>query len=310
MTVNRLTEVEFARFLGCAVHELSSAGKAAIALGGFEYEILQREEREAAFLRALKVMDSGELSVSGPEKRSRWEAGWSENLQEFGSTGNLASLVPRYVKRSELLRINGEYVRPHSPDFERNFVDAVHAHLFERYFADVPEIFEFGCGTGINVVTLARQFPSKIIHGLDWAPASKKILERLSTELGGKIRGHVFDMFQPDPNLRIPAGSGVFTAGALEQLGENFSHFLDYLIAMRPSACVHVEPIYEFYDEDTLFDYVAARYMRQRNWLRGFLPRLRELERQGRARILLQTRTIGTLFHDGFSLVVWQPSTA
>jgi hypothetical protein len=70
---------------------------------------------------------------------------------------------------------------------------------------------------------------------------------------------------------------------------------------------VHVEPIYELYEENSLFDYVAATYVRQRNWLRGFLPHLRQLEQQGKARLLLQNRTIGSMYHDGFCVVVWRP---
>ena len=58
-----------------------------------------------------------------------------------------------------------------------------------------------------------------------------------------------------------------------------------------------------------MFDDVARRYHQRRNYLRGFLPRLRKLEAQGRAELLDVHRTgFGSFHHEGYSLVVWRPT--
>ena len=72
--------------------------------------------------------------------------------------------------------------------------------------------------------------------------------------------------------------------------------------------CVHLEPLVELYDEDSLFDYPAIRYHRKRGYLDGYLTALRKLEREGRAEIL-DTRRLqfGSFFQEGYSLVMWKP---
>ena len=154
---------------------------------------------------------------------------------------------------------------------------------------------------------MARLFPDKLLHGLDWVESSKNILDRLSPKFGGRLHGHIFDMFSPNPEIPFGSTSALFTAGALEQLGTRFDVFLDFILQRKPQICVHLEPIYELYNEDVLFDYVAARFSLARNWLRGFLPRLNELESQGLIEIIKVKRTVGSFFHDGYSIVVWRP---
>jgi hypothetical protein len=61
-------------------------------------------------------------------------------------------------------------------------------------------------------------------------------------------------------------------------------------------------------EDSSLFDYVAARFSLARNWLRGFLPRLRELESQGVIEILKVKRTIGSFYHHGYSIAIWRPT--
>ena len=102
------------------------------------------------------------------------------------------------------------------------------------------------------------------------------------------------------------------------------THFVDVLRTwLFKTFCVEAGHIYEFgcglahnlvalaqyelYDQNDLFDYVAAAYLRKRGYLQGFLPRLRELEREGVIEILQVQRTFGSLYHDGYSFVVWRP---
>lgn len=59
--------------------------------------------------------------------------------------------------------------------------------LFQKYFEKVDAIYEFGCGSGINIAILAQMFPEKKIVGLDWAAASKKILDKLAKAKTGRI---------------------------------------------------------------------------------------------------------------------------
>ena len=44
-----------------------------------------------------------------------------------------------------------------------------------------------------------------------------------------------------------------------------------------------------------------------RGYLRGYLPRLESLAREGRIEILSVRRHLGSEFHDGWGSLVWRP---
>lgn len=133
--------------------------------------------------------------------------------------------------------------------------------------------------------------------------AAELRLAALETALSGG-KGH---LNKPDYGVQIAPSAGVLTIGTLEQIGRNFGPFLDFLLEKKPRICVHVETLYEVYDQDNLVDWLAAAYLEKRNYLRGFLARMRELEAEGRVRILDLRRTFGSFYHDGYTYLVWEP---
>jgi hypothetical protein len=180
--------------------------------------------------------------------------------------------------------------------------------LFRKYLSEFDAIYEFGCGTGFNLVELAKLYPKKILHGLEWVEPPQKIMKILRERHGYNITGHLFDMFSPDKNLEVVPGSAFLAIGALEQLGDNFESFLKFVLEKKPSIFVHVDSFVELYDENNLSDYLALKHDIKRNYLNGYLTRLRELEKDGRVEIMqVQKVPCGGLYHDGYSHVIWKP---
>jgi len=273
----------------------------------FRYDILQGAAREEVYLRVLNTL-SQDLEAAGKHRKQRWEDGWGESLSDFQRSGyDLTTLVPKFVRLQEIIRLRGAYIRPFSDQFESNFVRVLRHWMFKKWFHSVDHIYEFGCGTGHNLIDAATLFPDRPLYGLDWSQASQAILRLMKENHGFNIVGREFDMLEPDESFLLLPRSGVFTVGAMEQLGAQYGKFLDYLLGQRPQICVHVETLYELYDQTALFDYVAAKYLEKRNYLRGFLSALQNLEKQGRLQILKTLRTFGSLYHDGYSLVIWKP---
>ncbi len=302
-----LTATDFAEILGVQPDELPRECWQAISNADFRYEDVLGEERDTCIQKAIEILDA-ELPVAGPGEIERWEKGWKEVLDSFRSSGaSLDKLTPQYFKY-HLLRLRGNYIRAHGVKFEEAFYTVVRYYLFKRYLKDAPAIMEFGCGIGTSLLMLSELYPDKILIGCDWATASQEILHELSARGGKRIRGINFNMFAPDGGVPFAAGSAVLTLAAMEQLGGKFEPFLEYLLANSPSVCVHLEPLLELYDPARLFDYLAVRYHRKRNYLEGFLPRLEQLEQDGRVEILLCRRLyFGSFFNEGYSLVVWKP---
>jgi hypothetical protein len=102
----------------------------------------------------------------------------------------------------------------------------------------------------------------------------------------------------------------VVTIGTIEQLAGDFEPFLQFLLRRSPALCIHVEPTVELYDEDNLVDYLAVKFHRKRGYTEGFLPRLQQLEDQGRIEIVKVKRLFfGSLLMEGYNLLIWRPRT-
>jgi transketolase len=306
--VHSLDVSGFSRLLGVPEEEFSDEIRHFIDRTDFDYEIVEGTDRERLLLQILNTIDSGKLSVSGPGKQIVWERGWSENLLEFERSGNdLQTLLPKFVRKGQVMRMQGSFIRPSNPDFETAMVKVMREVLFRKYFAGVRSVFEFGCGPGLNLLHLARIFPERPLYGLDWAQSSCDIVNRLAKAQGIHLQAIRFDMFTPDSGLDLTAADGVFTIGALEQLGTGFGPFLSFLCKKSPAICIHFETMNELYINPTLSDYMIKRYSNARNYLDGFLAALKELEQSESAEILQVQRTFGGLYHEGYSFVVWRP---
>jgi hypothetical protein len=306
-----LGSTEWAALLGVPAAEIPPECRALIASHDFAYEIVRGDERDAVLRRVVLALDA-ELSISGPDRIRAWENGWGDILRRFESSGfDPKELEPHYFRRpSQAMRLFGEYVRPRDPRFEASFVEVIQAFVALRYLTTASAIYEFGCGPGHNLVAFSRWLPGKPLFGMDWAEPSQHILSAAAKHLGIDIVGRRFDMFAPDRSLALAPGAAVVTIGAMEQLGDRFEALLDFFRAAKPRICVHLEPIHELYDTETLFDLLGALYAERRGYLRGYLPRLRELERRGEIEVLHVKRHLGSLFHDGWGSIVWRPTAS
>lgn len=304
-----LASVTAANYMGINEGDLVPAARSILLNDPLCFRTVTVDERDNILSDVVRGLARRDFPVVGAERKAVWERGWSENLKEFiAKDFDINALRPRFMRKNRPFRLAGEYIVAEDGDFEFQMSCFIRLQLFGSYFKDVERIFEFGAGTGLNILELQRQFPDKDLIGLDWTQASIEIMAHLHEHLSPRISGRLFDFFAPNTTLELAAGSGVLTSGALEQIGDKFEPFLDFLLAQRPSIVVHLEPILELYDETRLFDVVAAEYHRQRNYLHGYLPRLRELADAGRIKLIAAQRTgFGTLYNEGYSFVVWQP---
>ena len=300
---------DFARLFGIREKDMPIECRELIDSLDFSYTVLQDGHRDKVILDVFKTLET-ELPVSGPERIGAWERGWSENLAEFMNSGfDLKALLPFYNRQGKrIMRLQGQYILPTSLDFEADFLAVLKRWLAKRFFADVDHVYEFGCGPAHNLLTFAEIYPDKCYHGFDWATASQQIIERIPALNGMKVSGQWFDMFSPDGTCQIEPNSAVITLDSMEQLGDRYRPFLDYLLAQSPKLCIHIEPLHELYDMSSLPDYLAAKYSTRRNYLRGFLTALRELEQSSQIVIHDVRKILGSLYQDGWSLVVWTPT--
>lgn len=304
-----LTTSHFARIFGIAESELPKVCRDAIVGADLKFERPAAAARDDIVLRVLKYLDSDKPTVVGQHRSEVWESCWSDSLQRFRDAGlRPEALVPHFITPGLPVRLDRDYAIPASPRYELTVLEVCRAFLFDRYFRNLGSVYEFGCGSGFNLVALASQLPGKKMYGLDWSRSANETVELIRKSLNVDVTGRHFDFFAPDRTLALGPDCGVLTMCALEQVGTRHEEFVRYLLEGKPEVCVHMEPLLELYDENHLVDYLAARYHRKRGYLEGFLTGLRSLESQGAIEILDARRFyFGSFYHEGYSYVAWRP---
>ena len=305
----RLMITDFVGALGTTTERIPASVQRLIATYDFRYQCLSEPERDQVILGVLKRIESGELSKVGEHRKEVWEKGWEENLDAFSSKDfALETLVPRFIRPEPTVRLKQNYVRALNPRCEFFFHDIVRRWLFTEYMAGSDAVYEFGSGSAYNLVAIAELAPQIKLVGLDWAESAVKLANLIGQNHKINLTGRRFDLFHPDETLGIGPHDAALTICALEQVGPRHEEFLQFLLKKRPRICVHMEPLLDLYDPNHLVDHLAIRFHTFRRYLSGFLPRLRQLEAEQKIEILkVQRMNFGSLYHEGYSFVVWRP---
>ena len=273
------------------------------------YSTITEKERDEVILKIISVLLDDSLPFSGKHRFKQWEKGWRENLDGYLENQDDKFLVPKYFGKYDIVRVNGQFVRVASPNFETNIISAITYWVADKYLREFKNLFEFGCGPGYNLLKL-REINSKAdIWGLDWVKSSQNTIKHIAIRHNDKhLFAYKFDYFNPNYSFKLPPKSAVLTVASLEQTGQNYKKFVEYLLKNKPEICVHIEPIAELRDPKTLPDYLSIEYFKKRKYIKGFLDYLRKLESRGKIKIIKAQRTnSGSMFVDGHSLIVWKP---
>lgn len=304
----RIGQVEFEQALGLQPGQLDDRTRGLLdeaALLFTQIDGAGQAKLEAEIARQI----SDGFTVAGEHRAGNWRDAWQEQLEHFEQSNfEVEALNPKFFGGSPILRWQGAYIHSLTERFQLTFLEIFRDWLFRTYLSDINHLYEFGSGSAFNIAAYARLFPDIPITALDWAPAAVRIAELLREKLGMKVIGRKFDFFAREQELRLEPGSGVLTICALEQTGERFAPFLDYLLANRPHRVVHVEPTVELYAPDLPHDELAIRYHTQRKYLAGLLPALQRLSNERKIQIRFVRRLrFGNRFHEGFTVIVWEP---
>ena len=97
-----ITPESFSELLGITIKDLPKSCVEFMGENDFEYRTISKEERDTLLLKAIKVVDSGQLSKSGKQKKDVWEKGWKKNYDEF-------------IKKFERDKLNFEHIKIYIP---------------------------------------------------------------------------------------------------------------------------------------------------------------------------------------------------
>ena len=307
--IKRLTVVEFEEAFG---EPLSDFVKDKIAACDLSYHTLDTRERDNVIMSILNTLSSSEVKKSGAHRINDWISGWGQNHAEFSQTNHFHSLVPKYFGKFPYVRWKQDFIRPVNRSFEYNMVKILQYWIFEKHFANLNNIHEFGCGTGHNLFRVREINKFATISGLDWTSSSQDNIKKINEVYNKNFGCYNFDFFNIDKQYDMGNNCGAYTFAALEQVGDSHTEFLNYLVSQKPNVCVHIEPIGEMLNPKYNFvDYLSVQYFKKRNYLDGFIKTLHNMQTQGIIEITQQQRSyIGSLFVDGYSIVSWRVKNA
>lgn len=303
----KLTYRDFEKLWGTS---LTPAAINEIEQMDFEYESMDISDENTLIAEIREEILQNKFVKAGQSREASWEKGWDENLQNFIKSRNIDDLIPKYFGKSTINRLGQHFIRAKNQNFDLNMLRAIEARVFTQYLSEQKNIYEFGCGTGHNLLFLRKINSHCALVGLDWANSSQETLSLLSQTLADEnMYGKNFDYFSPDLNFKLKPSSAVFTVASLEQIGNRHGPFLDYLMENKPSIVVHIEPFRDLLDDKNPVDLTSIEYMKQRNYIEGYCDAIFALQRNNEAQVHLFERTfIGSKYVDGYTILVWSPS--
>lgn len=308
----KIKQIEIQDFEEIFGESLSTKMKQKIASCDLSYHDLSSGERDTLILSILETIDRKDVKKSGPHRLKDWVLGWGQNFEEFSETTKYESLVPKYFGKFPYVRWKKDFIKPAHKNFEYNMVKILQYWIFEKHFATLDNVYEFGCGTGHNLFRVEEINNDAKITGLDWAGSSQESIKKINEVYKKNFGCEKFDFFNINKNYNLGKNSGVYTFAALEQVGGSHEDFIKYLIEQDVKVCVHIEPIAEMLNPRyNLIDYLSVKYFKKRDYLNGFVDTLHNLHAAGEIEIIQQQRSyIGSLFVDGYSVVAWRPKNA
>ena len=170
-------------------------------------------------------------------------------------------------------------------------------------------MYEFGAGTGHNLLRVREVNKDAGLHSMEWAKSGVEIIKNVAKDLNdNNLYGTVFDNFNPDFDIKLQPNSSIYTFAALEQLGASTDSLIDYWMANKASIIVNIEPMSEPLDDNELLQYLSISYFKKRGYLDGYISKLKCLEKKGKVVIHEIIRTgVGSLFIEGYSIISWSP---
>jgi len=275
-----------------------------------QYQYLDKSERDNVVLDIINKLYNDNIEKAGDHRLNRWESGWHENLVNYESSGKYEDLIPRYFGKYEIARWKGDFVKV-KKTFDYNLHAVIVDAMFQKFITnEYSHIYEFGCGPAYNLYRMSSYNKSINMVGLDWTIISQKIINTIKTKNKDiKISGENFDFMKPNYELEIGESSVVFTHSALEQIGESYKHFIDFILFKKPGLCINFEPAPELLSHDSLVEELTFLYQKKRNYLRNYFSYLFELERNNKIKIIYHKKiNCGSRYMQHQPIIVWKPN--
>ncbi len=272
------------------------------------YSELDSIKRDKAIVDTLKKINAENRIIISKGRKKIWENGWGDINYNFKKKKNIKNLIPQfYSKRSNLyFRLNGRFIKS-AKSFEYEMINIYRHWYFRKYLKNIENIYEFGAGSGHNLVSLMKIFPQKKIFASDFSKNSVKLLKNISDYKNYNWKCFQFDMKKQNKKIFLKKNSAVYTSGSIEQLSGKIDNFFNFIILNKPKICIHIEPMPQLFKTNNLEDNLSIMALEKKKYSTNFLEKIYQLKKQKKIKIIkLLKSPFGSQLIDGMNLLVWK----
>ena len=265
-----------------------------------QYDELNSEQYKEYYELCLEMLNK-KLEVD-------WQDDWFSVLQNLQTNNdNVKSIIrPKWFRESAFVNIQNCLSLTETPYVDWEYQLITRQMLFYTHLKDIENICEFGSGSGTNFYLINEILQNKNFILSDISVTSLKIIEELKRKLNRNNLTYSNIDIEQDIDLQLPDNTAVITTSVLEQIGDNYKNFINFILKEKPQIVINVEPIVELLDSKNGFDNVMNLYCEKRKYLAGYLTELEKLEKQKKIKIIMKKRTMvsGTFIEN--SVLIWK----
>ena len=93
----------------------------------------------------------------------------------------------------------------------------------------------------------------------------------------------------------------------MEQIGNKYKKFYNFLKKKKPGVVVNIEPIPEILNSSSLLDNLSIYYMKKRKYLNGYLNFLSKEEKKKKIKIIFKRKSyFGSFLIYEHSIIIWK----
>ena len=237
-----------------------------------------------------------------------WQDDWFSVLQNLRTNNdNVKSIIrPKWFRKNAFVNIQNCLSLTETPYVDWEYQLITRQMLFYTHLKDIDNICEFGSGSGTNFYLINQILQDKNFILSDISVTSLKIIQELKRKLNRNNLTYNNIDIEQDIDLKLPDNTAVITTSVLEQIGDNYNNFINFILKEKPQIVINVEPIVELLDSKSGFDNVMNLYCEKRKYLTGYLTELEKLEKQKKIKIIMKKRTMvsGTFIEN--SVLIWK----
>ena len=247
--------------------------------------------------------ESSNAKVAGEHRLPDWEKGWSGAGVHYSN--DAYNNLPYYFKNNTHVRVGNRVYKDNNGFAEVDMLRALQLVVFRKLLPkfDSSTICEYGCGTGSNIQFLRNRINTTDFFGTDWAvSACNKLVDN---KILSHDKVHRTDYFDPSTFFGPDAKYIAFTNASLEQSGDRYHDFVNYLIDNNKClGGIHIEPMRELLDLQHKINQQSFEYAENRGYLTGFCEYMSSIPSIDI--LVSKDYGIGSKYINGYQVLCWK----